>query len=143
MEFEDVRKKIEWEAPRVAAAFGIKEWNIELQSDHFILTGIGEGLISMTYHWPPDGLLREGLLPRLWIGDQDAAQTCWTTGRRVGLGRPAYNELAARGLYRLGFEDEPILSQLPQLSAHEKVELRLSMPREFWPQKWLDELPEN
>ncbi len=44
----------------------------------------------------------------------------------------------ARGLYRLGFDEPAILAQLPQLSAHEKLELRLSMPREFWPQRWLE-----
>jgi hypothetical protein len=38
----------------------------------------------------------------------------------------------------LNFEDESVLSQLPPLTAHEKLELRLSLPREFWPQKWAD-----
>jgi hypothetical protein len=47
--------------------------------------------------------------------------------------------LMARGLYRLGFEDEAISSQLPPLTNHEKLELRVSMPREFWPRTWLDE----
>ena len=50
-----------------------------------------------------------------------------------------YNEIMARGLYCLGFEDEAILSQLPPLTNHEKLELRLSMPREFWPKTWQDE----
>lgn len=52
-------------------------------------------------------------------------------------------DLMARGLYRLEFEAkekvEDVLSQLPELTAHEKLELRPSFPREFWPQKWLDE----
>jgi hypothetical protein len=53
---------------------------------------------------------------------------------------PQFHEFIARGLYRLGIEDEDILSQLNHpFTAHEKLELRLSMPREFWPQKWLDE----
>ncbi|RYX82720.1 hypothetical protein EON83_18045 [bacterium] len=50
----------------------------------------------------------------------------------------AYDHLIARAFYRLGFEDEIIFSTLPELSTHEKLELRLSMPREFWPQKWLE-----
>ncbi|RYX80819.1 hypothetical protein EON83_26855 [bacterium] len=50
--------------------------------------------------------------------------------------------IMARGLYRLGFDDEAIFSQLP-LTAHEKLELRLSTPRELWPQVWLDEESER
>lgn len=49
----------------------------------------------------------------------------------------------ARALYRLGVEDQSVLSQFPQLSAHEKLELRFSLPREFWPKTWLDEENED
>lgn len=52
---------------------------------------------------------------------------------------PVYSQMMARGLYRLGFEDQSVWSQLPFLCAHEKLELRLSLPREFWPKPWLDE----
>ncbi|BCM88420.1 hypothetical protein IAD21_00251 [Abditibacteriota bacterium] len=54
-----------------------------------------------------------------------------------------FHDLFARVLYRLGFEEESVLSQLPTLSMHEKLELRLSMPREFWPKQWLDEEASN
>lgn len=50
------------------------------------------------------------------------------------------DKLLARGLYRLGFEDEDVLAKLNHpLSSHEKMELRLSLPREFWPKMWLAE----
>lgn len=49
------------------------------------------------------------------------------------------HERMSRALYCLGFDNETISSQLPHLSAHEKLELRLGLPREFWPQKWLRE----
>ena len=46
----------------------------------------------------------------------------------------------ARGIHRLGIEEEYVWGQLNVIfTAHEKMELRLSMPREFWPQKWMDE----
>ena len=35
--------------------------------------------------------------------------------------------------------DEGGLAELPPLSAHEQLELRLSMPREFWPKALPDE----
>lgn len=52
--------------------------------------------------------------------------------------------LMARALYRLGFEDGGVLRQLNSpLSNHEKMELRLSMPREFWPRQWVEEAGET
>jgi hypothetical protein len=56
-----------------------------------------------------------------------------------------FREHMVRTLYRLGIEmeDEQWLAPLNvSLSHHEKLELRLSMPREFWPKKWLDEANE-
>ena len=51
-----------------------------------------------------------------------------------------YDASLLRGLYRLGFEDEDALGELnASFSAHEKMELRLNFPREFWPKRWLDE----
>jgi hypothetical protein len=57
---------------------------------------------------------------------------------------PQCNTLFICGLYRLGLDDEndPRATHC-SLSAHEKLELRLSMPREFWPQKWIDEEAAN
>ncbi|RYF51008.1 MAG: hypothetical protein EOO38_04295 [Cytophagaceae bacterium] len=45
----------------------------------------------------------------------------------------------ARVLFKLGHDLSFIEEHFDTLSAHEQMELRLSMPREFWPQKWLDE----
>jgi hypothetical protein len=51
-----------------------------------------------------------------------------------------FNEKMARGLYRLGFDDEGVLAKLNHpLTAHEQLELRNSMSPEFWPQRWLGE----
>jgi hypothetical protein len=56
---------------------------------------------------------------------------------------PHRSEILAHGLYRLGLQCcgfdlsyNCIINNLPSLGAHEKLELRLSLPREFWPQKW-------
>jgi hypothetical protein len=54
----------------------------------------------------------------------------------------SFREHMVHTLYRLGIgiEDEGWLAPMNVfLSAHEKLELRLSMPREFWPKKWLNE----
>ncbi len=51
-------------------------------------------------------------------------------------------EHMGRTLYLLGInmEDEEWLAPLNvNLSAHEKLELRLALPREFWPQKWRED----
>ncbi|BCM88449.1 hypothetical protein IAD21_00280 [Abditibacteriota bacterium] len=48
----------------------------------------------------------------------------------------------ARTLYRLGIDienEEWLVPLNVHLSTHEKLDLRLSMPREFWPKKWLEE----
>ena len=46
--------------------------------------------------------------------------------------RDYYLHQARRAIWNEMLEDETFLS------AHEKMELRLSMPREFWPKRWLD-----
>lgn len=60
----------------------------------------------------------------------------WSNGMRMISSNDPSNALMSRGLYCLGFENPAIMSQLSPLSAHEKLELRLSMPREFWPPQW-------
>lgn len=40
---------------------------------------------------------------------------------------------------RTNADDPAILAQLPPLSHHEQIEAILSLPREFWPEKWLHE----
>ncbi|RYX80177.1 hypothetical protein EON83_29760 [bacterium] len=135
------RKQQEGEACRVASAFGVeiqKAWaamsRMWYESDLGTATIVWEcnfSFCNIRIH--PQG------------AEVDAQDTCVVTynyhkGEWVYWSYyEPYSEIMAQGLYRLGFEDEAVLSELPQLSNHEKLELRLSLPREFWPQKWLDE----
>jgi hypothetical protein len=63
-------------------------------------------------------------------------------GSGQGKGHALAPEMA-RVLFKLGHDTSFIEEHFDTLSAHEKLELRLSMPREFWPQKWLDEEAAN
>lgn len=139
MEFEDVNPEVEREAHRVAVAFGLGEWE------------------SVERAW-------ESERPTRHYRSQDVEwQVAMADGKvcslEVGFGGESYCELhrypgywvidtsdgkqderMARGLYCLGIEDEEVLLALDcPLSAHEKLELRLALPREFWPQTWLEE----
>ena len=141
MEFEDLNQQIEREARRVAAAFGIESfeirdeevvayvglssatqvcWNIDSRTNSFFYIEVGERGCEVNFapNWSKPNA------PEEWRFYPN----------------PAFHEVMARGLYRLGFEDEGVLAELNHpLSAHEKLELRLSMPRELWPKTWLDE----
>ncbi len=139
MGLENVSEEMKREAQRVAAAFRLSEWDGQVE-------GFGDLLVSRREE---DFEVRccidsQGLFD-LHIENAEAPTSIYCDVEFQPelycvpcLGNPSYNELMARGLYRLGLEDEVALSQLPPLTAHEKLELRLSMPREFWPQKWLD-----
>lgn len=137
---------IAWEAARVAAAFGV---GVCVISDHTDFWSLGNWLNDTDNgadHFEVQIDKMTGNMERLSVGGYECCVV-----RRYDMGNPGsafvvwtshlnpYNELMARGLYRLGFEDPAILAQLPPLSAHEKLELRLSMPREFWPKTWLEE----
>ncbi len=149
MEFEVLSEEVEWEARRLAAAFGF-EHPVRLDPAQFFyqvhamnteMTWLYQGedyylhklwLCQITFS--QDGALEyeqhrmiRSYNGRTWHLNDCQEDTQDTDGH------------LARGLYCLGFEDESILSQLPKLTAHEKLGLRLSMPREFWPKKWSDE----
>ena len=142
MEFEGVDGRIEWEARRVAAAFEVEIW----QSDSEELTEVdffGESStgVSLSVQW----VLSVGESSVHWTRVAlDNEQGAWCdmffdpdiSRWYLDPSQEAPLELMARGLYRLGLEDESVWSKLPALSAHEKMELRLSLPHEFWPQKW-------
>lgn len=138
MEFENVSEQVEWEARRVAAAFGVKtfevvltewmrnywgeagntriSWDIDARTNTFFSIQVGTGGCEVNF-------------------DLDAPKEGWWF-----FPNPIFHDLMARGLYRLGFEDEGVMRELKHpLTAHEKLELRLSLPREFWPKTWLDE----
>ncbi|BCM89382.1 hypothetical protein IAD21_01228 [Abditibacteriota bacterium] len=142
MEFEVLSEEIEREARRLVAAFGIADWKpmptlFASWVVHFEIK-IKETFIEWAF------LTAGSHLSFLYVGQRkDEYEGCYLRRSEDGdwLYRPDrhYNELMARGLYRFGFEDEAVLAVLPTLSMHEKLEARLSLPREFWPQKWLDE----
>ena len=147
MEFEDVKEKADAEAQRLAVAFGLETFDLD-DEDHnrrgywTDYWGEWQGqlimwtieLVSASFtHISTDEDSRTSSLSEEWPRGEKKQWDVYP------LRHPHLDALMARGLYRLGFEDEGVLSQLPPLSAHEKLEVRLSMPREFWPQKWRDE----
>ncbi|RYX82154.1 hypothetical protein EON83_20770 [bacterium] len=145
MEIKDLKEKVEWEAQRVAAAFGGVEWHPDLSfcppeqveyrgklNDFDFGCRFDESgrLVSISIDYFDEGRYRTTRIVKDDLGQ-------WH-----GHYRPGARVLMARGSYCLGIEEEQILAGYGEpylLSAHEKLELRLSMPREFWPQKWLDE----
>jgi hypothetical protein len=132
---EILRKKIEWEARRVAAAFGVEGWDEDEDVDHAFIASMGGTLYWCVFS-------AKGEIRVLSIDSPEAE--CGAELRRYESeweydSCAQYDEIMARGLYRLGIEDKSVLGQLPLLTAQEKAELRLSMPHEFWPQEWLDE----
>ena len=145
MEFEVLNEKIEWECRRMAAAFGVKEWQVDESPNQ--RRGVGEaGLVVV---WGIDfetarfigvqingpGRKVSSIYDEGWIDPGITVQPFWNCSFST-----ATASFMARGLYCLGIEDEAVLAELNHpLTAHEKLELRLSMPREFWPQKWQGE----
>lgn len=129
---------------RVAAAFGASGWrksswpyakaeqyegkvligeeqvalHVWFDGSESLFFEIGAGEWSTQVHYWPGSSLRE------WTAMGDT---------------PDFNDHMAHSLFRLGFEDEALFAQLPDLSLHDKLELRLSFAREFWPPKWLEE----
>jgi hypothetical protein len=138
MEFEPLSENVEREALRIAAAFEVSKWKrIDPRISGYTMEGFDRGDNRIEFYYL-EGTERPRMIR---VGDGDN-YSCWDEedDEEGGVLKnlPANDEILARGLYRLGL-DEDVLSQLPPLSADEKMELRLSMPREFWPQKWLDE----
>jgi hypothetical protein len=143
VEFEDVSAEIEREAWRIVAAFGstsyvstpqfhseIVEFTVTLESE------VTLGLYLNTTPIVTVGLIElSGCGAFLFMAASSGGR--WEQGG-VDIHFTHHSRMA-RGFYCLGIEDEATWRQLLPLSAHEKLELRLSMPREFWPQKWLDE----
>jgi hypothetical protein len=144
MEFEVLSEKIKWEARRVAAAFGVKEWQ-RVQSHSPLDVKWRSTVAGVAFTW--DLQKDNGALMGLALGERYPQQCSVSNFPSPSVGdmwmvnrAPKYHEQMARGLYRLGFEVPLVLAQLNHpLTAHEKLELRLSMPREFWPKTWLDE----
>ncbi|RYX80235.1 hypothetical protein EON83_29500 [bacterium] len=140
MESENLKEQIKRESYRIATAFGVKRIGIGRRfSNIFEFRGPFENDEMVWSFLKETGQLigiRLGYKERCGVHRMKAGRVLnqWLCVRNS-----MFNEQMARGLYRFGFEDETIIDQLHPLTAHEKLELRLSMPREFWPQKWLNE----
>lgn len=138
-----VRGTVEWEAMRVAQAFGVGEW---IEGTQYL---VKERCFSGTT--PPHWVWRINSVPNAFTyidietfeGDFQFLQLKQMRGVwhfiKTERGIEIFGELMARGLFCLGFDDADILAQLPQLTEHEKLELRLSLPKEFWPPQWEQE----
>lgn len=136
MEFKNLNEEVRSEAGRVKAAFGVKKWKrIDPRINGEKMEGFDADNNRIEFYY-----LEGSDKPRLIsVGKDQDTNSTWD--EEDGQVRTHFHEsdaVLARGLYRLGL-DEDVLSQLPPLSADERAELRHSMPREFWPQKWLDE----
>ncbi len=125
----------QWEVQRVAVAFDVDSVTVVRR-----ITGVHyEGLCSdVLVTWElgdPNARVKS-----IQVGERSYCGVYLSSGQwEWEPGREGHEQIA-RGLYRLGFEDEGVLSQLDSpLTGHDKIELRLSMPREFWPPKWIEE----
>jgi hypothetical protein len=136
-----LQQEAEFLTRRIAAAFGVEEWEHiagEFRPLHF-KARTSDPRIYIRWEMYGEPIAFESAL--LSFGEEsccvqyDAHYRAWTIDNEGKI--PL--ELMAKSLYRLGFENENVSSQLPELSAHQKLELRLSLPREFWPPKWLEE----
>ncbi len=152
MEFEDLSEKVKREAQRIVMAYEVTSFQ-SYEGKSFVVgnvpsaihfKGAWKGDSHTRLHWTIDGA--DATLLKLSL-DRDV-EFCLLTKDKEGKHKFVSLSYAKRdlkqgmacGLYRLGIEDEEALSELNStLSAHEKLELRLSMPREFWPKTWPNE----
>lgn len=148
MEFEDVKAKMAWEvgreALRVAAAFGVKTFEKEELPAY---DAIRENRVVCHYkglsgtvliEWVLDK--RSGRLESIEIGAYDACYLMRLSHNKWRYRAHAvFSQQLVTGLYSMGFDEPEALQQLPQLTAHEQLECRLALPRELWPQKWLEQ----
>lgn len=133
MESPVLNEQVEWEMRRVAVAFGMQEWTHYYANPVWHCTGRAD---KKQFAWQLSAQTLK--LTSLSIAEKGARTTLAYFLPDLGMRSGSNNALMSRGLYCLGIETENTSVQLPTLSAHEKMELRLSMPHEFWPQKWID-----
>ena len=125
---------LEWEVQRIATAFGVDEVTMvrRIWGVHY------EGLcgdVPVTWEiGDPNARVKN-----IYAGDRSYCGVFLSKGQWEFEPGQEGHEQIARGIYCLGIEKDEIWEHLPALTAHDKLELRLSMPREFWPQKWIDE----
>lgn len=136
MESEVLEERIEWEAERIAAAFAVRERNFYEHGSMSGYSGKNAAGTSIDWGFSSDG----GRLERIFVGGiPRGTHIRIVQGEWKMLLMSCHREIMTRGLYCLGFEDEAVFDQLGGLTAHEKLELRLTLPREFWPKTWMDE----
>lgn len=164
MELEDVSAEVKWEMQRIGAAFGLTSfeplglviedeaeddegWQLEYQGysgDITVLwdvdvTRLALTRISLTYGNDLEGPEAEALIilgqaPKNWYVPWSSTSSPSSPIRAL-LARHL-----VRSLYRCGFDEDQMPTDfIYSLSHHERLGLRLSLPREFWLQKWLDE----
>lgn len=135
MESEVLSGKIERDTRRMLAAFGVENVIFWEQDESLFFAGDCEG---ERINW--DFNIHTGKLIRLEQGTfGDGVVKFNPFSAYLNPDEGANVELFARAFYRLGFDEEAVLAQLPLLSAHEKIGLRLTFPREFWPKQWIEE----
>ena len=129
-------ERIDYEVRRVAAAFGMLHWEINDWGGLWMISGIGERGAQVRCGIIASDARCMGIRVGNDSGDEceiyEKAPTLWVC--RLN---PMFNEVMARGLYRLGFDNKFVLDELNYpLSQHERAELRLTMPQKFWPTEW-------
>jgi hypothetical protein len=141
MESQVLNEQIEAQARRVAAAFGVETWELDPGTD---ATYCGWSDNVLYVRWLIETFRPRVIFVAVSVRHDENETSLWLDeAQQIDFPSEGNLELMARGLYRLGIEDEGVLSQLPPLSAHEKLELRLSLPREFWPEQWLQKAKES
>ena len=147
MELEVLNKEVERQARRVATAFDVTEFQIrphenQEEQNHRYMQGMTNQSPRARVIWIIDLLTEKWIYLRI-VGPIGYVSVFSVNNPSTARFYLPTAELMALGLYLLGVEEQEALSQIFSLSAHEKLELRLSLPREFWPQTWLDEEDAN
>lgn len=159
MEFENVSEDIEWEARRHAVAFGLSDCDAVGCDDE-------EGGQRLSFQVKTEGLwiecwfelddeqnvwglliddygggpfMEDDMFARLMSFDDEVVCESHLPLSKKNKGDEVVSRLL-KAVYLLGHPISAFESKLGlTLSHHEKLELRLSMPREFWPKTWRDE----
>lgn len=131
-----------FEVRRVAAALGCANW-FEVNGSQFERRFEGVTASGRKVNW--------------WVSYYPAVEGIGFCEKRHAIHREAFGQIGpwhvgkkldseeatflARTLYCLGVEEQGVWDELKNpLTAHDKIELRLTLPQEFWPSLWREEL---
>jgi hypothetical protein len=135
------REKINWELRQVMAACGRKSKKpayISFESTLSVYAKFRYGLYARKhlyiyfYQKKPSKIVitsRAGRDRVTSLGDK--SKDCWLVSD------------ISRILYKIGRDPQFIAEHFEAISGHEQLELRHEMPRDLWPQVWLDEEANN